>query len=77
MTNQIIIEKTIRAIKRLPDNKIQEVSDFVEFITKKYEGSLTEGMQKLVSESSVFEFLDEEEDLYSEADLKEVYDDKR
>ncbi len=77
MTNQIIIEKTIRAIKRLPDNKIQEVSDFVEFISKKYEGSLTEGMQKLVSESSVFEFLDEEEDLYSEADLKEVYDDKR
>lgn len=77
MTNQIIIEKTIRAIKRLPDNKIQEVSDFVEFISKKYEGSLTEGMHKLVSESSVFEFLDEEEDLYSEADLKEVYDDKR
>lgn len=77
MTNQIIIEKTIRAIKRLPDNKIQEVFDFVEFISKKYEGSLTEGMQKLVSESSVFEFLDEEEDLYSEADLKEVYDDKR
>ena len=43
--------------------------------TLKYiqEQKLTEGIQKLSSESQAFDFLNREEDLYSEADIKEAY----
>jgi hypothetical protein len=34
---------------------------------------LTNGIQKLTSESQAFDFLNSEEDIYSVADLKEVY----
>ena len=32
-----------------------------------------QGIQQLVAESKTFDFLNAEEDLYTEADLKEVY----
>lgn len=34
---------------------------------------ITEGIQKLVTDSKAFKFLEEEEDLYSVNDLKERY----
>ncbi len=74
MTKQRIIERTVRAINQLPEEKAQEISDFVDFVAKRYEEqSLSQGIQKLISESHAFDFLNNEEDLYSEADLKEVY----
>jgi hypothetical protein len=58
----------------IPDQKLKEVSDFAEFLLKGIEDQiLTEGIQKLVSDSKTFSFLDEEEDLYSTEDLKERY----
>jgi uncharacterized protein YneR len=45
---------------------------------KKYEEQiLTEGIQQLASESDAFQFLYEEEDLYSIDDLKVHFNDKR
>ena len=74
MTKQIIIERTLKAINQLPDDKAEEISDFADFVIKRYEEQkLTEGIQQLASDSKTFEFLDEEEELYSENDLKEVY----
>jgi hypothetical protein len=74
MTRQAIIERTIKAINELPEDKAQQISDFADFVLKRYEEyQLTKGIQKLTSESSAFEFLNDEEDLYSVADLKEVY----
>jgi hypothetical protein len=74
MTKKYIIEKTIQAINRLPTDKAMEISDFAEFITKKYENYLlSEGMQHMVSESQTFDFLSTEEDLYSESDIKQKY----
>jgi len=74
MTRQAIIERTIKAINKLPEDKAQEISDFADFISKRYEEyQLTQGIQELTSQSSAFEFLNNEEDLYSVADLKEVY----
>lgn len=74
MTRQAIIERTIRAINQLPDEKAQEISDFVDFVISRYEeAQLAEGIQKLAAQSQTFDFLNDEEDLYSEADLKEVY----
>jgi hypothetical protein len=74
MTRQLIIERTLKAINQLPEDKAEEISDFADFVYKRYEEQeLTNGIQKLTSESQVFEFLNNEEDIYSVADLKEVY----
>ncbi len=74
MTRQAIIERTLNAINRLPSDKAEEISDFADFVIKRYEEHrLTEGIQMLTSNSQTFDFLNNEEDLYSEADLKEVY----
>ncbi len=74
MTRQTIIERTIKAINQLPEEKAEEISDFADFISKRYEEyQLSKGIQKLTSDSTAFAFLNDEEDLYSVADLKEVY----
>ncbi len=74
MTRQIIIERTLKAINQLPEDKAEEISDFADFVFKRYEEQeLTNGIQKLASESQVFDFLHNEDDIYSIADLKEVY----
>lgn len=74
MTRQIIIERTLKVINQLPEDKALEISDFADFIFKRYEEQeLTKGIQKMVSESQTFDFLNNEEEIYSLADLKEVY----
>ena len=73
MTKQLIIEKTVRAINQLPEDKAEEISDFADFIARRYEEHLLiEGIHQLISNNQTFDFLKDEEDLYSEADLKEV-----
>ncbi|NML66733.1 hypothetical protein HHL22_16110 [Hymenobacter sp. RP-2-7] len=75
MTKQAIITRTAEVINQLPDAQAAEISDFVEFILKRYEEhKLTQGIQKLTAESQAFAFLHDEAELYTEADLKEVYD---
>ena len=73
MTKQLIIEKTVKAINQLPEEKAEEISDFADFIIKRFEEQrLIQGIQQLTSSSQTFDFLKDEEDLYSEADLKEM-----
>jgi hypothetical protein len=74
MTREALIKKTIHNLTKLPDQKLKEVSDFTEFLLNRIENQLmTEGIQKLLTDSKAFKFLEEEEDLYSIADLKERY----
>ena len=74
MTRQAIIERTIKAINRLPEEKAEEISQFADFVSKRYEEyQLTQGIQKLTANSQAFDFLNDEEDLYSLADVKEPY----
>lgn len=74
MTREKLIKKTIEHLDKLPDNKLKEVSDFAEFLLNKIENQiLTEGIQKLVTDSNSFQFLENEEDLYSSDDLKERF----
>jgi hypothetical protein len=74
MTREIIIQKTIQALKALPTEKAQEVSDFADFILKKYEElTLQQGIQTLQSNSETFQFLNEDEELYSTSDIKEKF----
>ena len=76
MTRQTIIERTVQAINQLPKEKAEEISDFADFVIKKYEDQvLTHGIQQLSMESKAFQFLADDEDLYSLDDLKERYHD--
>jgi len=73
MTKQLIIQKTVKAINRLPENKAEEISDFADFIARRYEEHLlTERIQQITSDSQTYDFLKDDEDLYTEADLKEL-----
>ncbi len=74
MTRQAIIDRTLNAIKQLPEDKAEEISVFADFLIKRYEDDkLTKGIQNLASESQAFEFLNDEDDIYTTDDLKEVY----
>jgi hypothetical protein len=74
MTRQAIIERTIKAINQLPEDKAEEISDFADFVIKKFEDNrITESIQQLASKSQAFDFLNDEEELYSSNDLKEKY----
>ena len=76
MTRQAIIDHTIQVINLLPQDKAAEISDFADFIIMKYEEQrMTENIQKIISDSKTFNFLNDEEDLYSLTDLKEKYND--
>jgi len=74
MNRSVLLKETIEKIHQLPDVKIQEINDFAEFLLSKIDDQiLLEGIQKLTSDSKSFEYLKNEEDLYSVNDLKEKY----
>lgn len=74
MTRQAIIDRTVKVINQLPEDKAEEISDFADFVMKRFEEhQLTEGIKQITSSSEAFSFLNNEEKLYIEADLKEVY----
>ena len=74
MNRQILIDKTVNKIRLLPDAKIKEINDFADFLLSKIDDNIIiEGIQKLTSDSKSFDFLNDEEDLYNEEDLKERY----
>ncbi len=77
MNRQAIIDRTVDVINRLPEDRALEICDFADFIMLQYEESqLKEGIGSLAANSKTFAFLKEEEDIYTEADLKEKYRDK-
>ena len=75
MEKDVIIQKSVGKLQRMSLERLKAVSDYIDFLDSKYcdDQTLNEGIQKLSEESGAFEFLNEEEDLYSEKDLKEVY----
>lgn len=74
MTRDELIEKTISALSRLPDSKVQEVADFADFVLKAIEDQqLTQEAQKLTMDSNALRFLADEDDTYTLNDLKERY----
>ena len=78
MNRQAIIDRTVRAINQLPVDKATEISEFAEFVMRRFEESiLTEQIQQISSNAHAFDLLKEEEDLYSMDDLKEVYNGQR
>ena len=74
MAREALIKKTINTLSKLPQDKAKEVSDFAEFILKKYDDEIQlKGIEKMVMDANAFYFLKDEEDLYSVEDMKEKY----
>ena len=74
MAGKTLINRTLTTLSKLPPDKVKEVSDFADYILKKYdEEILQRGIEKLVSDSKAFAFLSQEEDIYTVEDLKEKY----
>ncbi len=71
MTKEVLIKQTITTLKKLPQDQVSEVNQYADYIFKKYEEKILQsGIENLVLESSSYEFLKQEEDLYTEEDLK-------
>jgi len=50
MMRENLINRTIKSLSKLPNDKVREVSDFTEYILKKHEEeTLQNGIEKLVS----------------------------
>lgn len=74
MTKETLINKTIEKLKKLPASKIQEINNYVDdLLIKIDERILTEGIKNLTENSKTYDFLKDEEDLYTVNDLKEKY----
>ena len=72
MDRQVLIDNTFNKIRQLPDARIKEINDFADFLLSKIDDKIIqEGIQKLTSESKAFEFLKDEDDLYTLNELKE------
>lgn len=74
MTREILIQRTLTVLEKLPQDKASEIADFADYIFKRYDDSiLQKGIEALICNSKTFDFLKNEENLYSIADLKEKY----
>jgi len=77
MSKQELIEKTLAALEKLPADKVAEISDFADFILQRNEDKqITEDIAQLSKQSKSYEFLGEEEDLYTLNDVKAPYNAK-
>ncbi|MCB0773394.1 MAG: hypothetical protein KDB93_08460 [Flavobacteriales bacterium] len=74
MTKQAIIERTLSILNNMPRKGADEVLDFANLLLKRHEErTLSQGLSQLSAGSAAMDFLQEEEDLYTLADLKQVY----
>jgi hypothetical protein len=72
MDRQALIDSTINKIRQLPELKIKEVNDFADFLLSRIDDKIVqEGIHYMISDSKTFDFLVEEEDLYTVEDLRE------
>ena len=78
MSKKELIEKTLASLEKLPADKVAEVSDFADFILQRNEDKqVTDGIAQLSVQSKSYNFLNEEEDLYTLNDVKAPYNAKR
>lgn len=74
MTREALLRKTFESISKLPDQKLKEVADFTDFLLSRIDDTLiAEGIQKITAEGKAFKFLEDDEEIYTVNDLKEVY----
>ena len=74
MSREELIKSTIENLNQLSDTRIQEVADYVRFLSSRIDDKIiSDGINTLTSTSNAYAFLHDEEELYQVSDLKEVY----
>ncbi|MGK7390688.1 MAG: hypothetical protein ACNS60_10060 [Candidatus Cyclobacteriaceae bacterium M2_1C_046] len=74
MTRKAIIDKTIEILHRLPDAELDQVYKFTDFLRKQIDDEIIiKGSAELMKNSNSLNFLNDEEELYTRADLKEKF----
>lgn len=69
-----LIQDTTNKLKGLPYNEILQFNDMVSQLSATLENKiLSKGIENLVQNSKSFDFLKDEEDLYSKDDIIESY----
>jgi hypothetical protein len=78
MDRQIIIDKTMEKISLLPNWRLKEVEDYVDFLLKKNEDQeLLSDIKNNLSDGKSFDFLNDEDELYNDSDLIQKFNEKR
>ena len=74
MDKEKLIESAVAKMKKLPEDKVKEVEDFLDFLIAKYldDAIIQKGIDTLINDSKTYDFL-KEEDIYTINDLKEKY----
>lgn len=71
VSRELSLRKTLEQLEKLPNNKLEEASDFVEFLANRIEDNLlVDGIKQLASRSTSFSLLEEEEVQYKISDLE-------
>jgi len=74
MTREESIQKVVTSLSKLSKKRIEEVTDFAEFLLQKQENDeLQKQIYRVVEESEAFDFLHEEEEIYRLSDAKELF----
>jgi len=74
MERDKLLLATIEKLQKLPQQKLQEVADFADFIMYRLDNQLiSENMSKLQEQGETFQFLETEPDLYTLNDVQEKY----
>ena len=75
MSKHELIEIALSKLQKLPVEKIEEATDYISFILRKYDDELLQkGIEKIASEPGTFDFLNEDDDnLYTLNDAIEIY----
>jgi hypothetical protein len=74
MNRQNLIENTLEKIKQLPDIKLKEINEYADFLISRIDDNIIrDGIQEITSQNESFDFLKEDEDIYTVEDLKVRY----
>jgi hypothetical protein len=74
MTKKAIIQKTIKTLNMLPEEKLSIVADFADYLLKKDEQHAKQNrIESLIDQSQAYYFLHADEDVYTADDIKEKY----
>jgi hypothetical protein len=68
------LQKTVKLLAILSEEKLKEAADFIYFLHEKQQkDEFQSGIQKLIELSASFDFLDTEECIYTLDDIEEKY----
>lgn len=74
MNKEELLENVLEHCRKLPESQIAQLLDYAEFLAQKNENAaLLKEISSLVEQSSSFDFLNEEPEIYTVNDVKVKY----